>query len=386
MNDTQKESRDLMYSIQDLKNTKLKSAIMNSNQIDNELHKHYHTRIENLSDKFYKFQKLTKNLYETNLKIKLQDLFDSLKELIISINNKDPLLKIENIDYSINDKINSIYEIFKNDIPQNSNLEDKDTLRALIQDIKLHIPNFDPKDDIINNFYNLNNFQQKNIYTELAKLRNKLTKNEYSSSEFDKITEPLNEILTQISNFDEINRMYDEFKEGMKTFNMAKTETQNDKLLEGFGDAAENYSKKIFYLEIVTYILFTALISVVSHKYYLYLYNKLDIINLNGFIIFGSLIFAISGLLTFVIKERNRHLDLQNLYQKRHVELKALPKYMSELTLEQRRELTLDLAYTYFNGSPNAIESKTNENKISEINNHIDELKKLITNIKEINK
>lgn len=381
-----KESRDIMSNIIDFRDTKLLSAIMGSHYFGDNLELQYRLQLQSLSDNFYKFQKLTNNIYEDELKVKLQELYDSLTDLTSQISRNESLEKIKIYSNKVENKIDSVNEIFKNKIPQNVNIDDGDIIPIIMKEIKKHLPEFDPDNEIEKHYYNLNFYQQKNIYKELANLRNRLVNNDYSLSELESITEPLNNVLTQLTTFDELKQLSEDVKATVKNFNITNTTSNNLNILEIYEVEAKKYDTKISNLELTIYCLFGLLILILSIKFILHLCGVLKVLDLNGFIIFASLIFAITGFLTFLVKERNRFLNIQNFYTRRHLELKALPNYMSELNLDQRRELTIDLANTYFSGKTEEVEKETYQKNVTELNNLIEEFKKLITNIKEIGK
>lgn len=103
-----------------------------------------------------------------------------------------------------------------------------------------------------------------------------------------------------------------------------------------------------------------------------------------SFLYFLSFIIAVSGLLTFVIKEKNRLVDQSDHFEKCHTELEALTTYVVDLDPKRVEDLKIDLAYKYFTGGNNGNTSEKSEMNIP--NETIKQFLDLLNTIQKNNK
>lgn len=155
---------------------------------------------------------------------------------------------------------------------------------------------------------------------------------------------------------------------------------ENEKLISVFKHQSDQYNSTI---QSYTHIIIFIFVVIASSILIKLLLNDPKI-SLSGLIIFGSYILSLSGLLTYLIKERSRLVSLQTYCIKCYLELSALPNYLADLTEEQAQNLKIELSKIYFRG--HGVESeKTNISaEATNASDLLEKITKLITDIKNL--
>lgn len=251
---------------------------------------------------------------------------------------------------------------------QKNNLDYPDGIMRNIETINLNYEKFESYiiEEIYKNFIEIYNLIITEKY-KLAAIKLKDNHNEirslYLDIEQDKLTD-------EVHNLDKNTK---KIKEGLGL-------AENEELIKAFKIQADEYSKNIQnYTHIIIFVFITISLFILLKI----LINRLNF-ELYELVMFGSLIISLSALLTYLIQERRRLVNLQTYCIKCYLELSALPKYTADLEKEQIQKLKIDLASVYFKGHINDKKLNTSTNEITTINNALDTTTKLLTNIKDI--
>lgn len=291
----------------------------------------------------------------------------------------DKIIELANIlDTEYPKYINSVsYEIKDN--------VSNDEFKRIINEISIVIPT-------INEFINLEVFnnsnlpQKETISRNIIRIRNEISKGKYENTTVNYLLDELKSISDIVNLRSQIEEIKDSHSILLKVKeNTAKENTA--KLNTGYESAASKLSEKIDSLNNNIVILFTVIIISIAIKTILVLIDMENIKDLYSFFVFISLIISCSALTTYLIKERNRLIKLHDHYQMNVLELSTLPEYMRELDSNQRQTLIINLSNNYFRGSNNNLsDSNLENNKINEITSTLENLTKLIKEIKDTTK
>ncbi|KYQ82943.1 hypothetical protein AWW72_16295 [Acinetobacter sp. NRRL B-65365] len=310
---------------------------------------------------------------------------EKLKKLQLDINaaqtSKAISELIENTIIEI-DKFNIIYnktlptpEIYTNDL-----------VSYLVIDIKEKIDNFDKDNLLVKYFSEYNDLQKFKTSKTLVDIRNILYKEDQTLYDGIKIQEFIDDIFNNIKNIEDTKKLVDEVKEIAHDVKVNITKNNNEKLVESFATEAKNINTILIELNRYIIISFITIILILLLKSILIIYYQDSFKDIYNMIVFLSVILSISGLLTYLIKERKYNQKLHDFYNKRYLELNALPEYMQELTPEQRKELIIQLAPIYFIGNYSTQPIDKKEIETGTLDKKLDEITKIINNIKELKK
>lgn len=139
---------------------------------------------------------------------------------------------------------------------------------------------------------------------------------------------------------------------------------KNDPLITVYRNFSKQQDRPILLLSISIYLIFLLIIIFLyctfltnnpkSNEFcfgmYLFYFPVYKEFTLESYLLHIPVYIAISALLAFLIKERNRRLNIQNYCDKTWLELSALPAYMTEFSKEDRIKLRSALAEKYFSG------------------------------------
>ena len=276
---------------------------------------------------------------------------------------------------------------------------DSDNKRKLLSLIKSKIPNFN-QDNKIESFFNNNQENSKNRYIldrifDLLNLYIKKFDEIEVLKEKEKIIQDIDIFLELEEKSDKVNdlvvqsvRILEEIKEQRDQINENFSVILNSDLLKGYDKETRRLGRKIIFLSFVISVLFLTIIGLFIFKFknlynYFYEIPKSNIPNFfeNPWYLlsFFTLIFSISALLTYLIKDRNRLIKLYDHFNLNWLELSAMPKYMAELSPDERKYLYITLAPTYFKGF---YPSKDAPSEIQKVD--IDSISKFLDSISKI--
>lgn len=340
--------------------------------------------ILSLSYNFNSFCTLTENFHDDKLKENLNLIFENLKTLkrYLELNESDK--KILDSISVIEMNIKTLEYSYRIDIPALKNFDNKEYYEILLNNIN---SNLDKNDKILlsyDEFHSLPNKTKINIYKKLILLRNLVLKNNFDPINKDLLIDSINNLINQNENIITSINLVKNLEETAHNININISEKNNHKILQAFESEAKDLKENIDNLNYLVFSIFAIIIITLILKGILSIFLDYAFRDLYNIFIFLTIVLSMSGLLTYVIKERARNVKLYDFYKRRYLELNALPEFISELTPEDRRYLIKELTHTYFNGDQGTTQGINNESKITEINKHTEELKKMIENIQGI--
>ncbi|MCH7392412.1 hypothetical protein [Acinetobacter dispersus] len=342
------------------------------------------TEVKNITDKLYEFNELSDDFYEPLLSESFVDLVENIKRV---------LKRIEENDYSktigdfakIESGITQINNIFKKQIPLRDDFENESYINLLIKNINENLSEKDIEFLNLKGRFNILPYEEKEkVYRKLILLRNTIKNNSYDVITKDLILDSINDIFTHHENAIQSQTLVKNLEETAQNINISISERSNKEILKAFEDEAKALKIEIVNLNYLVISLFWLIIAVLFFKGILAIFFDYAFRDVYNIFIFITIVFSMSALLTYVIKERTRNVKLHDFYNRRYLELNALPEFISELTPEERRTLIKELAHAYFNGGQFTPHEDSSESKITELNKQAEDLKKLIENIKSI--
>ncbi|MEJ7953228.1 hypothetical protein WKH78_07230 [Acinetobacter baumannii] len=263
-------------------------------------------------------------------------------------------------------------------------LEPEDT-SFLINNILKRYPNIKISERLPIQYIEANNQERALISEKLILLSNeaKKPKNTNEEAYIKNLVFELNMIISSIGLDEKIKKIdsnlliSEQIKNNNTLESIRKIET-------GYELQVQKLSKKIEDLN--TYIEngFFLIISIIILKVLFFYSIKPESFFTPPDIIFSiSLIVSSTAYLTYLIKERNRIIKLHDHYNIADLELKSITSYMNELTQEQRQETLIKLSVNYFKGGSYEIKNeKENMENVSDILKRVEELSKLIKDLK----
>lgn len=332
--------------------------------------------------------------YLQNLAINLQEviqiLFESEEHTYQYINEKLNSLKIF-LDYSLDlESLDFEYKDYINDTDINK-------LYNLINDV---LPNFDSEEEIFSFIIGGKDLNSKKfISLKLVELYN-LQKQQTSPEKARGIEKVLSEIdnylqlqrpATEVQDLvDQAKSTLDQIQQEKKQINENISIGNNIELIKSYSTEATKLQKTIKCRENIILLLFGIIILLFIFKFYILFsdYHDIKLLGTNyinffekpwNLLSFLTLIFSLSALLTYFIKDRSRLIRLHNHFNLKWLELSALPHYMNELTPKQRQELYINLAPNYFKGL-----YPDKENNTETQNNSVDSLSKALDSILKV--
>lgn len=276
---------------------------------------------------------------------------------------------------------------------------DSEKIRKLILLIKSKHPNLN-KENRIESFFNKNKDTSKSKYVldrlfDLLNLHIKEFNEMGIQNKEERILHDIDFFLELEEKSDKVNdlvvqsvRILEEIKEQRDQINENFSVILNSDLLKGYDKETRRLGRKIIFLSFVIFVLFLTIIGLFIFKFknlynYFYEIPKSNIPNFfeNPWYLlsFFTLIFSISALLTYLIKDRNRLIKLYDHFNLNWLELSAMPKYMAELSPDERKYLYITLAPTYFKGF---YPSKDAPSEIQKVD--IDSISKFLDSISKI--
>lgn len=388
----------------------IRSLLKNIEDLDRYIQKN--TDADNESSHMYKFDNLiiniTKivkeylNMYSLKAKNNILINLENLHEQLIGIK--------KHLDASTDRKFLSYYygslaevlnlpryyksQEYKTDLNLNN-----EELNEIFNEIKLRYPTISISTELIDKYNTANENEKKSISSKLILLHNEVVKpkNEYSSEFIDNIANNLNLTISSIGLSDQLQKI----NNSSEILNQVNSEVsaKSIKAIEsGYNNEAQKLRWPICILNIVIILIFLIIIFVISLKFYAYFIHIVETTHKpqglvkffleigkspSDFIFFFSLIFSISALETYLIKERNRLIKLRDYFLFCDLELTSMPQYMRELDLDQRQNLYIDLSKNYFKGGIHEDNQKNNEtDNVSDVLKKIEELSKIVKELK----
>lgn len=155
---------------------------------------------------------------------------------------------------------------------------------------------------------------------------------------------------------------------------------ENEELINSFKSEAKSYNVpiQIYTASIISVFLIICIFIINRINHF---DNKHD---WHLYVFFSTVILTLSGLLTFLIRERSRIISLQTYCKKNYLELTALPNYLAELSVEQAQDLRIELAKIYFKGYEENTKNDGKESNITQLSSTLDQVVKSISEIKNI--
>jgi len=262
------------------------------------------------------------------------------------------------------------------------------------------LPNFDSEEEIFSFIIGGKDLNSKKfISLKLVELYN-LQKQQTSPEKARGIEKVLSEIdnylqlqrpATEVQDLvDQAKSTLDQIQQEKKQINENISIGNNIELIKSYSTEATKLQKTIKCRENIILLLFGIIILLFIFKFYILFsdYHDIKLLGTNyinffekpwNLLSFLTLIFSLSALLTYFIKDRSRLIRLHNHFNLKWLELSALPHYMNELTPKQRQELYINLAPNYFKGL-----YPDKENNTETQNNSVDSLSKALDSILKV--
>ncbi|HFP7079673.1 TPA: hypothetical protein ACHKET_000891 [Acinetobacter baumannii] len=247
---------------------------------------------------------------------------------------------------------------------------DSEKIRKLILLIESKHPNLN-KENKIESFFNKNKDTSKSKYVldrlfDLLNLHIKEFNEVGIQNKEERIIHDIDFFLELEERSIEINELanksesiLEEIRKEKKQFNENLSIESNSELLKGYSTETKGLGKTIIALNIIIFLLFLIIIGLFIFKFinlYNFFYETSGLNTQNFFenpwhlLSFFTLVLSISALLGYIIKFRNRLIKLHDHFNLIWLELSAMPKYMAELSPDERKYLYITLAPTYFKG------------------------------------
>lgn len=272
-------------------------------------------------------------------------------------------------------------------------------INRIFNEIKLRQPTLILPTDLLIKYENSSEDEKKIISSKIIRLRNEIIKpkSEISSEFIEDIVYNLNLTLSSIGLSDKLKKI-DNTYEILDQVNIDVTDKSVKAIESGYKDEAKKLLFPIRFLNIAIILIFILIILVISLKFYAYFIQVIDTDykpeglikffieigkNPSDFIFFFSLIFSVSALETYLIKERKRLIKLKDYFLFCDLELTSMPKYMRELNLNQKQDLYINLSKNYFKGGDHEAKPQNeNTDTISDVLKKVEELTKIVKEFK----
>ncbi|MBJ8421927.1 hypothetical protein I6M74_08435 [Acinetobacter bereziniae] len=131
-------------------------------------------------------------------------------------------------------------------------------------------------------------------------------------------------------------------------------------LHNGYQQESDILKKQIFLFHIFIFILFGIIIIALLIKFIIVWICRPSSIYLYGNLSFIIFILSLSTLLGYLIKERKRIIILHDKYKLISLKIDSLPRYMRELTAQQRQEMYIKMSTVFFENNLELQNSKEN--------------------------
>lgn len=359
-----------------------------------------------------KLEILKKNLSLLSLKGKedclailnlLNDRVSSIKELLDKAeNHPDEIIELFDIgikysDYQELDGVDG--SIFINLEYDTSKILSLEELEDLLSQIKHSYPDLKISPYVKIQYQKAKELEKSAISEKIIILRNETLKNKTAQEEayVKNLVFDLNLLVSSVGLDDQVTKI-NNASDILDQITANETAKNISKIENGYQKEANKLYWPILLLNIVIIFIFLIIITIISLKFYAYFYQ---VINTNhksegilqfliqigkrpeDFIFFFSLIFSISALETYLIRERKRLIKLRDYFLFCDLELSSMPQYMRELNLEQRQNLYIDLSKSYFKGGDHESKQENeNTDSISDVLKKVEELTKIVKEFK----
>ncbi|MFV7500481.1 hypothetical protein [Acinetobacter pittii] len=334
--------------------------------------------------------------YSTDTIINSTDTIKSISKLVLKVHqnfNESTLFDL-NLVNKLSDEIKKLERLEKSEFVEifdrersESELDELMYLTNLeINKLKITLP--DDFTNLLQNYLNYNRPNKVNeifnnyldIYNYLIN-NNKLEASKKIRDLYDKFI-----IFEQKRLNDEVARQLEEAKEIAQDVKLNITKNSNSIVIYHYSEEAEKLKSKIERLNKIIILIFLGIVLIFSLKSILLIFFNDSFNNIFTFITFLSIVFTLSALLTYLIKDYNQTKNLYDFYNIRYLELNALPTYMNELSVEQRKDLLIKLAPIYFIGAHNQNSPDNNDVDFSSIDKKLEEITKIVTKLKDLTK
>ncbi|WP_459660054.1 hypothetical protein ACL9Z5_002493 [Acinetobacter calcoaceticus] len=243
-----------------------------------------------------------------------------------------------------------------------------------------------PTEEYVSLYKGANEYEQLKISKKLIKLRNEVVK--YPAQTRDNhlimdLRDDLQQLFSSIG-FEQKMNALEESVQTVKNIKDAQSLENLRKIESGYADEADSLNKLIKRLLQAIMLIFFITITIILYKLFLYYSSKIEVFKDSTEIILSiTFVLTLTGLTTFLIKERNRLIKLHNHYKICDLELKSITSYMNELSTEQRQETLMKLSENYFKGGYETTEPEVNSTDVSEnLIKTISDLTKVINDLK----
>lgn len=156
--------------------------------------------------------------------------------------------------------------------------------------------------------------------------------------------------------------------------NKKTADAQDNELLVIFSNDYEKLDESIYRLNAAIIVIFLVILS----GYIIVLSLIGNAFETKHYLIYISSLLFSSGLLGYLVKDRNRIIRDYEISKKLHLETKAMSGYMASLSKIESNKLRIDLAPNYFTGNKINEETSKSNDEVSRVINTLDEIKKLI--------
>lgn len=319
----------------------------------------------------------------------INNIYENLEEItnLIDVLNNSPIIDVKQRDQTENklyDLINKIPEVENLPFNYSNNINPKQ-LFELIKTIK-------SKNKVFNKL-NIEEIISNSKVSEIERIINKfiLIHNGYKNNSDNQIIlgeiieayKILEDISNRVNN-EKISKSIEESQDQLLQIREYVGVSENSDLFEAFKTKAESFSWKIIIYNIFILMLFTIIISGLFLLVFLMIFNK-DFNYIQEIQFYGayiSLFLFLSGLITYLIKERTRLLKYQHYCQITYLELAAIIPYTNGIKDTNKAEdLKIHLADRYFQGpnqGPNSTSTGSEDVSISKLN----EIIKILQDVK----
>lgn len=333
----------------------------------------------------------------------LNDRVSSIKELLDAIeNHPEEIIELFDIgirysDYQELDGVDGNKFInLEYDTSKTLSLEE---LGNLLSQIKYYYPELNISPYLEIQYQKANDIEKSDLSNKIITLRNEAIKIKTPQEEayLKNLAFDLNLLVSSVGLEDQVTKI-NNVSEILDQITANETSQNIQKIENGYQKEAEKLYWPILLLNIAIIFIFLLIITVISLKFYAYFYQAINtnhksegilqfLIQIGkrpeDFIFFFSLIFSISALETYLIRERKRLIKLRDYFLFCDLELSSMPQYMRELNLEQRQNLYIDLSKNYFKGGDHDSKHENeNTDNISDVLKKVEELTKIVKELK----
>lgn len=255
----------------------------------------------------------------------------------------------------------------------------------ILTEVRLLDSKFDFDDQITTMYRNSEKIKKAEIFENVINVRNILTKRNPTLQDGISYKESFDKIYSHQSQVEDVQDLVTEAKEIVRDVKSNITKNNTGNISQTFSTLSRDLKDEIASLNKWIIALFCSIMIMFSIKAILILFFEDKFKDIYNFILFLSLILSCSALLAYFIKERNHLRNLHDFYEMKGLELSALPDYMNELSRQERNELTIQLAPSYFIGQKDLSSSqRTTLETSTEMNKVVSELTKIISDIKSL--